>query len=216
MPVDCVFLPFAVLADDSRGRAEQRPVRTGVDVSDPTQADEARPSKPTGELFDAVVIGTGFGGAVAACRLAQAGKSVCILERGRRYGPGDFPRPAQRPDKLPHTARWAWAIGYGLWDVRDLQGTLAVQAAGYGGGSLVYANVHLRAPAQVFSSGGPAAYTRTELDRYYDVVAAVLRVRPLPRTPSSASGLTGPLPKEEAMLRAATNLDRAPCFLRPV
>ena len=35
--------------------------------------------------FDAIVIGMGFGGAVAACRLAQAGKTVCILERGRRY-----------------------------------------------------------------------------------------------------------------------------------
>jgi cholesterol oxidase len=70
-----------------------------------------------GSLFDAVVIGTGFGGAVAACRLTQAGKNVCVLERGRRYGRGDFPRPATRPDHLPHTARWAWALDYGLWDV---------------------------------------------------------------------------------------------------
>ena len=45
--------------------------------------------------FDAIVIGTGFGGAVAACRLAQAGKTICILERGRRYPLGDFPRPAE-------------------------------------------------------------------------------------------------------------------------
>ena len=40
------------------------------------------------EVFDAIVIGTGFGGAVAACRLAQAGKKIYILERGRRYPPG--------------------------------------------------------------------------------------------------------------------------------
>jgi cholesterol oxidase len=50
--------------------------------------------------FDTIVIGTGFGGAVAACRLAQAGKTVCILERGRRYPLGDFPRPA-RPRPVP-------------------------------------------------------------------------------------------------------------------
>ena len=68
----------------------------------------------TGSLFDAVVIGTGFGGAVAACRLTQAGKNVCVLERGRRYDRGDFPRPAVRPDHLPHTARWAWALDYGM------------------------------------------------------------------------------------------------------
>ena len=83
-----------------------------------------------GLLYDAVVIGTGFGGAVAACRLAQAGKTICVLERGRRYGLGDFPRPAVRPDHLPHTSRWVWALDHGLWDVKDLQGTLAIQAAG--------------------------------------------------------------------------------------
>lgn len=178
----------------------------------------------TAELFDAVVIGTGFGGAVAACRLAQAKKKVCILERGRRYGLGDFPRPAERPDKLPHTARWAWAIDHGLWDVKDLQGMLAVQAAGYGGGSLVYANVHLRPPPQVFSpptrhgldaDGWPACYSRADLSPYYDAVAAVLRVRPLPATPSPASGLSGPLPKAEAMRAAATGLGRAQWFLLP-
>ena len=177
--------------------------------------------------FDAVVIGTGFGGAVAACRLAQAGKTICILERGRRYPRGDFPRPAKRPDSLPHTARWAWAIDHGLWDVRDLQGILAAVAAGYGGGSLVYANVHLRAPAQVFAAatgheeaieGWPAGYTRQALDPFYDVVAAALRVRPIPATlaaPAPAS-LTGrPLPKVDAMRRVASKLGRDQWFFLP-
>ena len=44
-------------------------------------------------IFDAIVIGTGFGGAVAACRLAQAGLRICVLERGRRYAAQV--RPAQ-------------------------------------------------------------------------------------------------------------------------
>src|SRR4026207_881688 len=117
----------------------------------------------SGSRFDAVVIGTGFGGAVAACRLTQAGKNVCVLERGRRYGRGDFPRPATRPDHLPHTARWAWALDYGLWDVKDLQGALAVQVAGYGGGSLGYANAHLRAPRAAVRAPtrpGPRAHGR--------------------------------------------------------
>jgi choline dehydrogenase-like flavoprotein len=179
--------------------------------------------------FDAIVIGTGFGGAVAACRLAQAGKTVCILERGRRYPLGDFPRPAKRPDSLPHTARWAWAIDHGLWDVKDLQGILAAFAAGYGGGSLVYANVHLRAPAQVFSpatgheediEGWPAGYTRQALDPFYDVVAAALRVRPIPPTlsaPAPAPLRGRPLPKVDAMRRVATKLGREQwLFLPPV
>ncbi|MGO9932376.1 MAG: GMC oxidoreductase [Steroidobacteraceae bacterium] len=187
-------------------------------MSNPTQADQASVAKPTEKLFDAVVIGTGFGGAVAACRLAQAGKNVCILERGRRYERGDFPRPAVRPDHLPDTARWAWALDQGLFDVKDLQGAVAVQAAGYGGGSLVYSNVHLRPPPQVFSpptkhgpeaNGWPGCYGgRTQLDPYYDVVAANLRVRPVPAT-------LEPLPKVQAMSAAATALDRADWFFLP-
>ncbi|MFQ5696329.1 MAG: FAD-dependent oxidoreductase, partial [Terriglobia bacterium] len=47
------------------------------------------------KTFDAVVVGSGFGGAVAACRLAERGRSVLVLERGRRWGREDFPRPGQ-------------------------------------------------------------------------------------------------------------------------
>jgi choline dehydrogenase-like flavoprotein len=192
-------------------------------VSEP-RAGASGTRKARAELFDAVVIGTGFGGAVAACRLAQAGRSVCILERGRRYGLGDFPRPATRPDNLPHTARWAWAIDHGLWDVKDLQGVLAAQAAGYGGGSLVYANVHLRPPPEVFSptsgsgeeaSGWPAAYTRAKLDPFYDVVAAALRVRPVPPTLSPPSPVGGRLPKIDAMREVASRLGRDTWFFLP-
>ena len=187
-------------------------------MSDPSQADQASAVNATEELFDAVVIGTGFGGAVTACRLAQAGKNVCILERGRRYGRGDFPRPAVRADHLPDTARWAWALDQGLFDVKDLQGAVAVQAAGYGGGSLVYSNVHLRPLPQVFSpttkhgpeaNGWPRCYeTRKDLDPYYDVVAANLRVRPVPATPE-------PLPKVNAMSAAASALGRQDWFFLP-
>lgn len=42
--------------------------------------------------YDAVVIGAGFGGAITACRLAQAGQSVCVLERGKRWDKSEFPR----------------------------------------------------------------------------------------------------------------------------
>ena len=168
--------------------------------------------------FDAIVIGTGFGGAVAACRLAQAGKKVCILERGRRYPLHDFPRPAKRSDNLPYTARFAWAIDHGLWDVKDLQGVLAVQGAGYGGGSLVYANVHLRPPTRIFATapdGWPAIYRdRTELEPFYDIVAAALRVRPLPAQLGPPSPVTR-LPKVDALRQVAQNLGRARSFFMP-
>src|SRR5262245_245227 len=175
-------------------------------------------------VFDAVVIGTGFGGAVASCRLAQAEKRVCILERGRRYGLSDFPRQAARPDNLPYTARWSWAFDHGLWDVKDLQGALAVQAAGYGGGSLVYANVHLRPPKEVFAptvterpyaNGWPRCYTLEALAPYYEVAAAVLRVRPVPTTLLPPAVATGPLPKVEVMRSVAKALGREGHLFQP-
>src|SRR5215831_8262699 len=54
--------------------------------------------------YDAIVIGTGFGGAVAACRLAQAGLSVGVLERGRRYDINPFPRNWNNPFDV-----WLWS-----------------------------------------------------------------------------------------------------------
>ncbi|HZL17576.1 MAG TPA: GMC oxidoreductase [Polyangia bacterium] len=131
--------------------------------------------------FDAIVIGTGFGGAVTACRLAQAGLRICVLERGRRYALSDLPALPKAGETLPDPRRWTWQGSQGLWDLRNLQGVAVAQAAGYGGGSLVYANVHLRPPPEVFGDGWPAACRgRAWLDPHYDLAAYMLDVRPLP------------------------------------
>ncbi|MGI9511134.1 MAG: GMC family oxidoreductase N-terminal domain-containing protein, partial [Geminicoccaceae bacterium] len=142
--------------------------------------------------YDAIVIGTGFAGAVTAARLVQAGKKICVLERGRKFEGNDFPmypdaealldmdggtRPA---GAAPDLARWLWSVDQGIYDIRDLDDVVSVQAAGYGGGSLVYANVHLRAPDEVFQQGWPSEYSRKNLDPYYDRVAYMLDVRPVP------------------------------------
>jgi choline dehydrogenase-like flavoprotein len=103
--------------------------------------------------YEAVVVGSGFGGAVAACRLAQAGVDVAVVERGRRFPPGSFPRDLGRLD-----SGWLWALGHGLYDIRVYGDILCIQAAGYGGGSLVYANVVIRPPAEVFEQAWPRPY----------------------------------------------------------
>jgi choline dehydrogenase-like flavoprotein len=143
--------------------------------------------------FDAVVIGTGFGGAVTACRLVEAGFRTCVLERGRRYGPGDFPqfrvndffgqdeRGGHHFTPPPELSHWLWDADHGIFDVRDLTGAVAIQAAGYGGGSLVYANVHLRPPRDVFDHGWAEEYRNGELDPYFDLAAYMLQVAPIPQ-----------------------------------
>lgn len=128
----------------------------------------------------AVVIGSGFGGAVAACRLSQAGYEVIILERGRRYTASDFPPLPDANSLLPDFSRWLWNGDRGLWDIDDLGEVVSVQSAGYGGGSLIYANVHLRPPKHVFDDRWPQCYRDgTELEPYYDLAGFMLDAAPL-------------------------------------
>lgn len=152
--------------------------------------------------YDAIVIGTGFGGAVAACRLAQAGLNVGIIERGRRYRRQGFPRELAEG--------WLWPVDRGLFDIRMLGKVIAVQAAGLGGGSLVYSNVHLRAPQFVFENGWPGGYSRAALNPYYDLVAYMLDIAPI------TSARFNPLPpKARLMEQAARQLGRGENFCFP-
>jgi cholesterol oxidase len=144
------------------------------------------------DSYDAIVVGSGFGGAVATCRLAQAGIDVALIERGRRFAPGTFPRHRTRPD-LQH-----WRRG-GTYDVRHLDDMLVVQGVGYGGGSLIYANVQIRPPADVFDRGWPPEYSRAALDPYYDLVGYMLDITPVREAPA-----TGALPPKTGLMEAAT------------
>lgn len=142
---------------------------------------------------------------MAACRLAQAGLRVTLLERGRRYGPGQFPR-----DPFLWDSGLMWRAGHGLFDIRLFGDICAVQAAGYGGGSLVYANVAYRPPADLFETGWPAGLNREELDPYYDLVAYMLEV-----TPIAEHQPLGAPPKTHLMEKVAVDLGRREQFFRP-
>lgn len=134
--------------------------------------------------YDAVVVGSGFGGSVTAYRLAQAGKSVCVLERGRAYPPGSFTRS-------PYRARESfWDPPHGLtgmyhyWSFRGID---ALVSAGLGGGSLIYANVFIRKDEKWFvqedlRDGGYEYWpvSRADLDPHYDRVEAMIGLQPYP------------------------------------
>ncbi len=144
------------------------------------------------EHFDAVVVGSGFGGAVAAYRLSEARLSVLVLERGVPYPPGAFPRT---PRGIKENF-WAPASGLlGLFEVWSFAHVTAIVSSGLGGGSLIYANVLLRKPPDTFD-GWPLDYAA--LAPHYDNAEEVLRPQPFPDVEPYAS-----TPKTVEFARAA-------------
>lgn len=156
--------------------------------------------------FDAVVVGSGFGGAVVAARLAEAGRSVCVLERGRRWSPHDYPRTFGASETA---GVWDEQRSYGLLDYRVFSRTDVIAGCGVGGGSLNYFNVSLRAPAEIFDRPAwPAAVDAAVLAPYYDRVEEMLTPSPL-RPPAGF-----PMPRRtEAFLAAAAGAGFSPTMV---
>ena len=132
----------------------------------------------TAAAYDAIVIGSGFGGAVTACRLAEAGYRVLVLERGRRWAAADFPRE-------PGDA-WRWDDGHperenGWIDFRIFRSMAVAQGAAVGGGSLIYANISIEATPDTFEAGWPPEVTYQELAPHYAAVGRMMNVQPVPR-----------------------------------
>lgn len=103
--------------------------------------------------YDVVVVGSGYGGGVSAARLARAGLSVAVLERGREVRTGEFPQ--RFPDMRREFRISGGATDVGpqtaLFDVRLGADMHVLVGCGLGGGSLVNAGVALRPDARVFA-----------------------------------------------------------------
>lgn len=134
--------------------------------------------------FDVLVIGSGFGGSVAALRLTEKGYRVGVLEAGARFEDKDFPTTSFEVDKY----LFAPPLGcYGFQRIDSLKDCLILSGAGVGGGSLVYANT-LYEPLEAFYNDPQWSHItnwRDELAPYYDQAKRMLGVVENPlRTPS--------------------------------
>jgi cholesterol oxidase len=180
-----------------------------------TKATSPKPATSATPPYDAIVIGSGFGGSVMTLRLAAAGRRVLLLERGRRYPPGSFPRSPYRMGR----ALWDPSEGlYGMFSVWSFDRLGAIVGSGLGGGSLIYANVLLRKDPEWFvqeDGDGEVVerwpISRDDLEPHYDDAEPMLGAQryPFDSEPYAST------PRTRAFHDAATRLGWQP-FLPPL
>ena len=102
--------------------------------------------------YDVVVVGSGYGGGVSASRLARCGKSVCVLERGKEFLPGEFPdRMGEGFSNIQiNTGKSCIGSETALFDLHPGKDLHVLVGCGLGGTSLINANVALEADPRVF------------------------------------------------------------------
>jgi cholesterol oxidase len=165
-----------------------------------------------GDRYDVVVVGSGYGGAIAASRLARAGRSVCLLERGREFRPGEFPDTQLEATREMQWDAPAGRVGSatGLFDFRLNPEMNVLVGCGLGGTSLINANVSLRAERRVRDDPRwPHAFRADSagVDEAYRRAEEMLRPTPYPAS--------RPAPPKLRSLEASAQAMGAP-FYRPL
>ncbi|MGH9894281.1 MAG: GMC family oxidoreductase N-terminal domain-containing protein, partial [bacterium] len=139
------------------------------------------------EAYDVVVVGSGYGGAIAAARIASADirpkPSVCVLERGMEWIPGTFPDEPE--DVLPHFVSAFNPLG--LYELSQHKHISILQGSGLGGTSLVNANVAIIPDDDAFDRPPwPPTIRMANLGPYYQKAAETLEIAQHPRGMSLA------------------------------
>ncbi len=125
------------------------------------------------ELYDYVVIGSGFGGAVSAMRLAEKGYKVLVIEKGKQWDNQDFPKSNWNIKKF----LWIPFLKFfGFQQLTFFKEVFILSGVGLGGGSLVYANTHMVPDKKVFQNPAWSSKINWENDLYpfYEVAQKML------------------------------------------
>ncbi|TCO65435.1 GMC family oxidoreductase N-terminal domain-containing protein [Actinocrispum wychmicini] len=151
--------------------------------------------------YDVIIVGSGFGGSVAALRLTEKGYRVAVIEAGRRFADDEFAKTSWDLRRY----LWAPAVGcFGIQRIHMLRDVMVLAGAGVGGGSLVYANTLYR-PLEPFYQDKQWAHItdwQAELDPHYDQASRMLGV------------VTNPTvtPSDEVMQKVAADMGVADSY----
>jgi cholesterol oxidase len=151
--------------------------------------------------YDVIVVGSGFGGSVAALRLTEKGYRVGVLEAGRRWNVEDFPKTNWNVRK----SIWAPRLGFtGPQRISALGKCLVFSGSAVGGGSLIYGNTLYEPLPEFYRDKAWAHITdwKDELGPYYDQAKRMLGVVTNPRTG----------PKDDILLQVAQDRGVADTF----
>ncbi|KZV89714.1 FAD/NAD(P)-binding domain-containing protein [Exidia glandulosa HHB12029] len=156
----------------------------------------ARPVELLRPSYDVVVIGSGYGGGVAASRMARGRQSVCVLERGKERWPGEYPSNLKEAAPQIHvsgalspndTGRLRIPVEAGdptgLYHLFLGEGQNAFVGNGLGGTSLLNANIFLRADPRTLSLKYWPEEIRddpSKLEKYYERAESMLQPSPYP------------------------------------
>lgn len=160
----------------------------------------SQPHSTLKDHYDVIVVGSGYGGGIAASRLARLGREVCVLERGREIHPGEYPNTQFGFLKEVQTDTPIGRVGsqQAMFDMRYNKDINVIVGCGLGGTSLINAGICIEPDARIFDDPRwPKAIRETNLRPYYSRAEQMLQPRYFPDNV--------PLPKKTVALRDAAN-----------
>ncbi|KAI1330208.1 hypothetical protein F5Y16DRAFT_408698 [Xylariaceae sp. FL0255] len=208
-------------ASGPRSRTYARIQTWADDTNGPHFPRISKPMELLRNVYDCVVIGSGYGGGVAASRMARAGESVCVLERGKERWPGEYPSKTGpilgqthcSGETVPPWLRKKIVQDgnpTGMYHLIFGNGQTALVGNGLGGTSLINANVFLPADDEALSQEQwPDEIRKNKgcLEPYYKLAEEVLEPEEYPKDWPK-------LPKLELLEKQAEYLNMTEKFSR--